>query len=63
MKKKDKKLLKSSITISTIAILICIICFVYETISKNGNPGFWIIIGLSNLSILLANISNYKKLK
>lgn len=58
--KKEAKntVVNISVWLSATAILICIGGLIYEYISKNNSYWVWGLLLLSNLTIMLANISN-----
>lgn len=53
---------KFSIIISLIGVIISLICLILEIISKGTSITFWVILLSCNISIMLANISNYRKM-
>lgn len=60
---KEKKEAKNtvfniSVCLSSIAILICIGGLIYEYVSKDKSYWLWGLLLLSNIIILLGNISN-----
>ena len=44
------------------SIIISLICLILEIISKGTSITFWVILLSCNISIMLANISNYRKM-
>ena len=62
MKEEQKSKLKYGIIISTIGIIISLICIIFETITFKNFPLFWIIILVCNLLILIGNFYTYKKM-
>ena len=63
-KEKDPKrlLTKISIILSIAAILICMGLAIYSKFAmKDDNILIWIILALSNLSLMFVNISNLNK--
>lgn len=57
-KESNERVTNISVCLSVTAILICIGGFIYEYISKNNSYWVWGLLLLSNLTIMLANISN-----
>lgn len=49
---------KIAIWSSIIAILVCVGWIIYELISKNNDYGLWIVLLLSNISILFSNTND-----
>ena len=57
-KESNEKITNISVCLSAVAVLICIGGLIYEYRSGNKSYGVWGILLLSNLTIMLANISN-----
>lgn len=57
-KESNERVTNISVCLSVTAILICIGGLIYEYISKNNSYWVWGLLLLSNLTIMLANISN-----
>lgn len=59
---KNKNLLKISIILSIMACIICLIFIIYKgLITKEGNILVWILLLISNLTLISSNIINYRK--
>lgn len=53
---------KFSIIISLIGVIISLICLIFEIISKGSSITFWVILLTCNISVMFANIANYRKM-
>lgn len=62
MKEEEKSKLKYGIIISTIGIIISLICLISELVILNKSGLFWIIILICNILILIGNLYTYKKM-
>ena len=60
----DTKFLKFSIIISFILIVVCSFFVIYDGfIVESDDLALWLILGLSNVVMIITNVDKYKKLK
>lgn len=60
----DVKFMKFSIIISFALIVVCTFFVIYDGfIVENDDLAIWLILGLSNIVMIITNVDKYKKLK
>lgn len=60
----DVKFMKFSIIISFALIVVCTFFVIYDGfIVENDDLAIWLILGLSNIVMIITNVDKYKKIK